>query len=171
MNESAVKTYIDYVLPLSIITKVELSRMVTDLERVNNELTSANVRAHVPGVDPQPAPKVTQQSAEFLTLNKIAFTDERVRSEVIKQLQILKDKSPVIHMTFAVEAEREGLMWIVQWLRTSIHRQALISVGLQPALVAGVYLRTPNQVHDLSLRAKLVRNRDVLIKEMEALRG
>jgi hypothetical protein len=60
---------------------------------------------------------------------------------------------------------------LAQWLRTSIHPQAVIAVGLQPALVAGVYLRTPNHVKDLSLRAKLESSRGLLLKEVEKLRG
>jgi F0F1-type ATP synthase delta subunit len=52
-----------------------------------------------------------------------------------------------------------------------VHKQAVIEVGLQPALIAGVYIRTPNHVQDLSLRAMLKGGRDILIKELEALRG
>ena len=74
-------------------------------------------------------------------------------------------------MTFAVPADRESLRYIVQWVRTSVHPQALLQIGLQPALVAGVYLRTPNRVHDFSLRAALNGQHDALVKELGALRA
>ena len=56
-------------------------------------------------------------------------------------------------------------------MRGSVHPQAVISVGLQPALIGGVYVRTPNHVMDLSLRARLKGNRELITKELEALRG
>ena len=83
----------------------------------------------------------------------------------------MKDKVPVIHMTFAVQADPTSLQQIVQWLRSSVHPQVVISVGLQPSLVAGVYMRTPNHVRDLSLRTLLTGQHEVLVKELEALRG
>jgi F0F1-type ATP synthase delta subunit len=104
-----------------------------------------------------------------LTLNKLSLEKSTERTELIRQLHIFKDNVPVIHMTFAVEADTESLGQIAQWLRESIHPQAVIAVGLQPGLVAGVYLRTPNHVHDLSLRTKLRTSRGVLLKELEAL--
>jgi F0F1-type ATP synthase delta subunit len=74
-------------------------------------------------------------------------------------------------MTFAVTADPESLQQLALWLRTTINPQAVIAVGLQPSLVAGVYLRTPNHVHDLSLRAMLKNGRGLLVEELGALRG
>jgi F0F1-type ATP synthase delta subunit len=74
-------------------------------------------------------------------------------------------------MTFAVEADRESLMQLAQWVRETVHPQAVIAVGLQPGLIAGVYLRTPNHVHDLSLRAALDGGHEILVNDLEALRG
>lgn len=164
-------TYTSFILPPSVVSKIDVSRLVRECEQIDNELTSAGVRAKV-GTAQQSAPVVSEQLTEFLQLNKLAFdADGRKRSELIKQLQLLKDKVPVIHMTFAVTADRESLQQLAQWLRSSVHPQAVISVGLQPALVAGVYLRTPNHVHDMSLRAKLQGSHDILVKELEAVRG
>ena len=74
-------------------------------------------------------------------------------------------------MTFAVSADRESLSQIAHWLRESVHPQAVISVGMQPALVAGVYMRTPNKVFDLSLRGALSGQHGALVKELETYRG
>lgn len=171
MNEQKAVTYTDFVLPSSVVSKIDVSRLVREFERIDNELTSVAVRAKV-GASEQTGLTVSDQLTEFLHLNNLKFDDDgRRRSELLKQLGILKDNVPVIHMTFAVTADRESLQQLAQWLRTSIHPQAVISVGLQPALVAGVYVRTPNHVHDLSLRAKLRSSHDILVKELEAVRG
>ena len=171
MNEQKIVTYADFALPPSVVSKIDVSRLVREFERIDNELTSASVRAKVSASE-QVGLTVSDQLTDFLQLNGLKIDqDGRKRSEFAKQLALLKDKVPVIHMTFAVTADRESLQQLAQWLRTSIHPQAVISVGLQPALVAGVYVRTPNHVHDLSLRAKLRSSHGILVKELEAVRG
>jgi F0F1-type ATP synthase delta subunit len=156
------KTFADYVLPPSVVSKADLTRLVNELELVDNQLTAANVRAKA-GVAAQPAPTISQQLTDFLTQNQLDVREGQKRAEVIKQMRLLKDKAPIVNMTFAVVADRESLEQLANWLRTSVHRQAVIRVGLQPALVAGVYLRTPNHVRDLSLRAALSSSHDLLV--------
>lgn len=170
MNGSETKTGADFVLPPSVISKVDVSHLVNEAERVDNELTSAEVREKT-GSGGNPQPMVSSQFADFLEQNKLQLGDSRQRSELLRQLHHLKDNVPTIHMTFAVPADRESLSELAMWLRSSIHPQAVIAVGLQPALVAGVYLRTPNHVHDFSVRGLLEGRRDVLVKELETLRG
>jgi hypothetical protein len=170
MTEAAVKTYADLVLPPNVVSRVDVSRILTELEQIDNDLTAITVRAGV-GVQSQTMPTLSGPLNDFLVQNKLTLKTNKERSEAIKLVRALKDKVPVIHMTFAVTADPESLGKLAQWLRTSVHPQAVISVGLQPALVAGVYLRTPNHVHDMSLRAALKGGHDLLVKELGALRG
>jgi hypothetical protein len=170
MSETGVKTHNAYVLPPSVVTKVDVARLVRDAERVDNELTTATVRAKA-GSSEHVEPSLSESLASFLERNGLSFDNTNERSAIIKELRRLKDEAPIVHMTFATEADPESLAQLVNWFRESIHPQAVIAVGLQPALVAGVYLRTTNHVHDLSLRAKLLSSRDLLVKELEASRG
>lgn len=170
MTEDTQLHYRDFLLPPSVVSRIDVARMVNDAERVDNELTTAAVRTKAGGAT-SVAPTLSEQLVAFLELNQLALEDSHKRSDIIKQLRLLKDEVPIIHMTFAVEADRESLGQLVSWLRQEIHKQAVIAVGLQPALVAGVYLRTPNHVHDLSLKAQLEGSRDLLVKELEAARG
>lgn len=170
MSEGAVKAYTDFLLPPSVVSKIDVSHLASELERVDNDATAAEARAKT-GVSQRVEPLVSEQLADFLSRNKLSLATAHERSSVLTQLRLLKDKVPVIHMTFAVQADRESLQQLAQWLRTSVHPQAVIAVGLQPALIAGVYVRTPNHVRDLSLRAMLEGGHSVLVKELETLRG
>ena len=167
MNENGVKPYTDFLLPANVVSKIDVSRLASEAERVDNELTAAAIRND--GNNDKPA--LSPQFGDFLTKNEISLDDGGVRTELIKQLRLLKDKVPVVHMTFAVTADGESLRQIIDWLRASAHPQTVIAVGLQPGLVAGAYIRTPNHVHDFSMRHAMDGQRDVLIKELEALRG
>jgi len=170
MSEIQEKTYSDFVLPANIVSKVDLARMISDLERVDNELTEIEVRKKA-GAKTDPNLTMSDQLAEFLDQNKLDIHDDHERSRLIKQLHVLKEHVPVIHVTFSAPADPESLQEIAHWMRQSVHPQVVISAGLQPSLIAGVYLRTPNKVHDLSLRTKLRQSSGLLVKELEALRG
>lgn len=170
MTKDTTMTYTDFVLPSNVVTRIEVSRLVTEVERVDNEMTAATVKNKI-GSQGSAQPVLSDQLTEFLTQNKFSLEDGKDRSALIKQLRKLKEKVPIIHMTFSVTADRQSLEKLALWTRESVHPQAVIDVGLQPALVAGVYLRTPNHVHDLSLRAKLDGSRDILTQELESLRG
>jgi hypothetical protein len=170
MSETPAKTHADFILPPSVVSKIDVSRLVSELERVDNDLTAASVRAKT-GEAARVAPTLSEQLTDFLSLNKLTLDTAQQRSGLITQLRLLKDNVPIIHMTFAVPADRDSLQKLAQWLRDSVHPQAVIAVGLQPALVAGVYLRTPNHVHDLSVRGLLAGRHDALVEELGALRG
>lgn len=157
-------------LPSSIVSKLDLSRLVTEAERVDNELTEVSIRSKAGG-ESIPSPAKSAQLNDFLQTNNLSFDDDHRRGEIISAMRRLKDLAPVVTMTFAVVADTESLEQLTQWLRDSVHPQVLIASGLQPALIAGVYLRTPNRVQDFSLRTKLKNGRGLLVEKLEALRG
>lgn len=170
MTDTTVKTHTDFALPASVVSRIDVSRLVNEVERIDNDLTAAAVRNKL-GQAEQPMPVTSEQLSDFLTQNQLALNESHERSRLVKELRLLKDKVPVVHMTFAVTADPEGLGQIANWIRANVHPQAVISVGLQPGLVAGVYLRTPNHIHDLSLKSKLASSRGVMVEALESYRG
>jgi F0F1-type ATP synthase delta subunit len=58
-------------------------------------------------------------------------------------------------MSFASEPSAKSLGTLVDWLRTNIHPQVVVSVGIQPSIAAGCIVRTPNRQYDFSLRQSL----------------
>lgn len=159
-----------FVLPPSIVTKADISRLVREFEVVDNALTTVSVRKKV-GAKDITAPALSPQLAAFLELNTVDLQNTSARLAYVKQLRVLKDSAPIIHMTFAVVADSESLQQLVAWLRDSIHPQTIIDVHLQPSLVAGVYLRTPNHVFDMSVRNALKAKHGELVAELGAARG
>lgn len=159
----------DFVLPPSIVSKSDISRLVIELEWVDNEITAAAVRAGV-GSQSESQPTYSVQLSDFLDKNSISLEKGTERSDLIKQLRALKSDAPIIHMTFAGVADRESLEQLTAWVRDSVHSQALVAVGVQPSLVGGVHIRTPNKIHDLSLRHAFDGRHDALVQQLEALR-
>ncbi len=165
-----VMTYEELLLPPVIVSKADVHRLVAEAEQVEANLTTAAARAKA-GVTTASLPPLSQQLSEFLRHNNLLLTTTKQWGQLVSQLRLLKEKVPVLHMTFATVADPASLQQLAAWARTSVHPQAVIVAGLQPGLVGGVYLRTPNHVHDLSMRGLLSGQREVLVKELGALRG
>lgn len=168
MTEIPTLSYEQFILPPSLVTRVDISRLVSEMEQLDNDLTSIAVREKS-GVTSTSQPMMSDQMTDFMTANQLQVGSSQQRSQLIKQLRKLKDGVPNIHMTFASTADGDSLQRIVAWLRQKIHPQTTITIGLQPGLIGGAYVRTPNQVHDLSLRAQLAKSRHLLIEAVEAV--
>lgn len=165
------ETVAPYIFPAALIGRSDLARLVREVETIDNDLEAQKVR-NPDSKNGYSLPTMSRGMTDFLEQNKIDVSNDRARMEFKEHLRALKDKAPVIHMTFAVEADPDFLQKLTAWIRQEVHPQALLSVGLQPSLVGGVYMRTPNHIHDFSLKALLKGKRDVMINELEgALRA
>lgn len=170
MSKAEVKGYTEFVLPPSLVSKVDVSRLVGEFEALDNAYTSKSVRKKAAASD-ESMPALSPQLTDFLDQNPVDLENAAVRSAYSKQLKLLKNNLKVMNMTFAVVADPESLQKLSAWARQSIHPQTVIDAHFQPALVAGVYLRSQNHVFDFSVRNALKSKRSELKNELEALRG
>ena len=169
-------------LPSALTGRAHLARLIRELEVVENDFErqkvvhrtkAAKEGKHVSGKDAEAAstiPNMSQALSDCIELNKVDITKGQERMRFKAALGQMKDKAPIMHFTFATEPDGESLQRLADWIRKEIHPQALISVGVQPAIVGGVYLRTPNHVRDMSLRALLQNKREFIANELETLR-
>lgn len=159
-----------FVFPKTLVTRVDLARMVREIETIDNDMAAQRARAKTEKIA-MTAPATSKILGEFLEMNKLDITDDHGRTDLKEALRHFKDVAPIVHMVFASDPAPDVLHELTDYLRTNIHPQSLISVGLQPGLIGGVYIRTPNHIHDFSIRSLLKSKRDVMIRQLEALRG
>lgn len=157
----------NFALPPALVSKIDLARLIREVETVDGSLEAQKVRGYQK--EQMRMPTLSRSLSDFLELNKLDILDNQKRMILKEQLRVLKDKIPVIHLTFATEVDPESLEYLVAWIRKELHPQALVSIGLQPSLIGGVYIRTPNHVHDLSMRALFKGKSSVLVKDLEGL--
>jgi hypothetical protein len=157
-----------YLLPPALTGRPDISRLMRELEALENDIESQRVRGAA--ANGYHLPTFSKSLNDFLEQNKLDVTDDQTRMKLSEDLRHLKDQAPIIHLTFASEADPEFLQQLTSWIRTNIHPSALLSVGLQPSLVGGVYVRTPNHVHDFSLRAHLKSKRQIILDALEAMK-
>ena len=156
-----------FTLPPSLITKIDLAHMINEVEMIDSTLEAEKVRGYKK--EQYQLPAISRQLTEFLALNKIDVLDDHARMTFKEQLRKLKDKVPIVHLTFATPADPESLAYLAGWMRQEIHPLTVLSVGLQPSLIGGVYIRTPNHVHDYSMRALFKGKTSVLVDDLARL--
>lgn len=136
-------------LPLTVVSKVDVAKLMREIIALNDFLVSASNRE--PG-QPMQLPKTSRSLEEVASQNKLNLLDENNRKELYSKLSAIMNKSPQIHMSFAGEPSAKAIQRLLEWLRTNIHASTLLQIGLQPNIAAGAVVRTPNLFFDLSLR-------------------
>ena len=102
----------------------------------------------------------------LLQQNQLNLLKAEDREKLKYILQTLRNKAPIVHMSFSADPDRVFMEKIIAWFRSSVHPMMLLQVGLQPNIGAGFTLRTPNHFFDFSLRQHLLKHTDLLIKEL-----
>lgn len=159
----------DLKLPDSIITKKDLAYLVSEAERIDNEIFSDVVRSEVQHTEHNEL-QLSARFANFVAINEINLDDKNRRDQLIHELRELKNQAPLVHMTFATDVDEKSLNKLINWFRDSIHPQTILDIGLQPGIVAGAYIRTKNRVYDFTVGSLLNKNRRALVEKIEGLK-
>lgn len=140
------------VLPLSVITDIDLSRVQRELGNLDEFLLQAAIRT--PGT-PMNLPRLSKLLDDMASENKLNLLEADNRTALINAINYLKEHAPRLHISFSAEPSAPFISKIAQYIRTEISPVAVLQVGLQPTIAAGCILRTPNKQFDMSLRQHL----------------
>lgn len=144
-----------------MVSPSDLSRLQRELVGLNDFFVSAQARQT--GTTMQ-LPKLTRVLNQLAHDNRINLLEDDDRKKLADALKQVEHDAPTLHVSFATEASPKALEKLVVWIRSNIHPQALVQVGLQPSIAAGCFLRTPNKTFDMSLRSSMKKNEPQLLK-------
>jgi hypothetical protein len=150
-------------LPLGIVSRVDLGRLLREVEVLDEFLKQAAIRE--PGTTVQ-APKTSRMLDDILTSNKINALVEEDRNRLLSFLMTVKKQAPILHMSFNTDPSPLFIQRLMKYLREEIHPLVLVQVGLQPNIGAGCILRTTNKYFDFSLREHFKQQRHILIDHL-----
>jgi len=153
------------ILPTSLVSQVDVARIMRELTTLSDFFISTKARPA--GSDVQP-PRLSRSLDQLAQANKVNLLEDAQRRQLYDELNEVLGRAPLIHMSFASEASPKALDRIIDWLRSNIHPQTLLQVGLQPTIAAGCVVRTSSRVFDLSLRSHL-RGQEPYLIELIAL--
>ena len=155
-------------LPLSIISPVDVSRVLRELEAYIEYYHQRDIKKD--GNNDSKMPKTSQLLDNLLELNRLELTNQADRLNLKNFLDEIKTTAPVIHASFSVDPSVRFLEKLTAYFRKEINRNLLLTIGLQPNIGAGLTIRTDNKYFDFSLRKTLDASGDKLlqlIKEMK----
>ncbi len=142
----------EFKIPLSLVGRPQINRALQELDRLDDFLLAASAHKKTKAGE---SFEVTPLLDELARDNGYQMTKSEDCQVLKKRLKNLLATSPQVHVSFAVEPSLKDLEPIVIWFRTHIHPTLLLQIGLQPNIVAGCVVRTPNKVFDLSLRTHM----------------
>lgn len=151
------------VLPLNVISRVDISRMAREVVLLDEFLVSAAVRESGTNVK---LPKTSRLMDELFESNKLNPLIKPDRKHLLQMLELAKKEAPQLHLSFSSNPPQLFLQRLIGWLRKEIHPQVMLKIGLQPGMGAGVIVRTSNKYFDFSLRERFSASRDVLLNRI-----
>lgn len=150
-------------LPERLVSSVDMSRAIRELEAVDESLRQAELRK--PG-EPTKLARSSSTLEELAKLNNIQLTDRAQREQLLEALRAFHIHAPRIHISLATEPSGAFIQKIAFWMRQNINPVILVEVGLQPTLAAGCQIRTSNKIFDMSLRHRFAENRHLLVDKI-----
>lgn len=150
-------------LPVTAASPADIGRLLRELETIDENLLQLGIRKAGSEVKMLRTSHVMDQIIELNTLNLLHGTD-RVRLQHF--LTDIKQRSPVLHMSFSADPSPSFTEKLMTWLRKEIHPFVLLTVGLQPTIGAGCIVRTANKQFDFSLRQDFLRKRELLLSQL-----
>lgn len=153
-----------FVLPPRLIGRPHIARILRELEAVDAYMATQAIRN---SDTPPVVPGISRVLRELIEKNAIVMTEPKHRQRLISKLRRIKDTAPVIHITFAVEPDIIILTELTTWVRAEIHDSVLLSVGVQPDIIGGCVVRTPDKVYDLSFKKHFAGKQEILAQAIK----
>ena len=153
-----------FILPVSVVTQSDVSRMIFDLETIEEFFLQVKVRRPGNAVN---LPATSKMMGDVLRQNDLNLLkpEDRVKLKFI--LTTIRNKSPVVHMSFSVSPNQKFLEKMISWMRQNVSEIIILQIGLQPNIGAGFTLRTSNKFFDFSLRQHMNDQKGLLINELK----
>ena len=150
-------------LPVLVTSPLDVARLVRELEAIDEALLQLDLRQ--PGAEVK-MPKTSRLMDQVILLNELNLLHPEDRLLLQQFLRAVKERAPVVHMSFNADPPVAFMEKLVAWLRREINPLVLVTVGLQPNMGAGCMLRTTNRQFDFSLRQTFLKNRELLISKL-----
>lgn len=149
-------------LPMAVVTQGDVGRLMQEIESIDNFIRQADLQN---SSDIQ-LPKTSRLFNDLVSINRLDMREGSHRYQVAQLLQVVREKAPVLHMSFNIDPSPIFTERLMTWLRQHIHPFVLLQVGLLPNIGAGCMLRTTNKYYDFSLRQRFTDTKPLLIAKL-----
>jgi hypothetical protein len=152
-------------IPDTLLTSVDLARLLREIEGLDEFLTQAAIRQ--PGSVDQ-LPRTSKMLEDLANTNGLSLLHAADRKKLAVFLKDLKTEAPIIHISFSAEASAAVIYKISSWFRANVHPLVLLQIGMQPNIAAGCVVRSSNKYFDFTLRKKFEGKTQALVDSIKA---
>lgn len=140
------------ILPLTIISRADVTRILRELESYDEILHQDSLRANATATNIAYLSDGLRDIADYY---QYELTEKLDRHQLLEKLEILKIHAPQIHISFASHPSYNVLTQITNWARNTLDGELLIQTSISPLLIGGCIVRTSNREFDFSFARKL----------------
>ncbi len=153
-------------IPDEVGTIGDLGKIQRELESLDDFLQQSEIRS--PGSNVT-MPKTSNIFEELVSMNGLNMLKAEDRKSLRDFLENLRDKAPVVHMSFSATPSPQFVQKLTTWIRKNLHNFAFLQIGMNPSIGVGCVVRTTNKVFDFSLSQKLKEQESFLNEQIHNL--
>jgi F0F1-type ATP synthase delta subunit len=157
-------------LPADVYSPDHVGIVLWELGALISRLQNASVRAQVVQNAPQEELQLSAFLMNVLQAAGVASNDLKGLEQLQAQLQIVRDKAPVAHMVLTALPNQSVKRELVEWFRTQLHAQCLVTFAMRRDIGGGFVLRIGSKQYDFSYRQQLLDNRHRLTEIFDGVR-
>jgi hypothetical protein len=150
-------------LPLMVVGPADVGRLIRELDNLDNLLSQEVLKGNADKLEP---PRTSQLMKQSLEMNKLDVLQPSDRRRLMELLTLVKEKAPLLHISFSADPAPAFVEKLMTWLRREIHPLVLLTIGLQPNIGAGCIVRSTNKYFDFSLRQDFINKREMLMSKL-----
>lgn len=142
-------------LPLDLYSPEQLSAVIIELRAYTSTLRDANVRAKMNhGI--VAAPHASALLLGVFHESGTSTTDQPGLEKLLKQMEVIRDKAPAVHLMMAALPNRDLKRKLTEWFRSEIHPYLLLTFATRTDIGGGFILQAGSRVHNYSFREQIL---------------
>lgn len=140
-------------LPIDVYSPDQLSELVLELQDLAAALRDSTARGETNEIP------ISPDLAALLTANATNSTDAAAVEALTKDVEATLQAAPTVHILLAASPNRVIKRQLVEWFRTEISPQTLMTFAARSDLGGGAIVQAGSHLYDLSFRRSIIDNK------------
>lgn len=159
-------------LPSDVYSPDHIGIVLWELGQLISHLQDASTRAKVASATTQPNDiQMSSFLINVLHTAGVAENDVPALEKLQGELRLLRDKAPVAHLMLAALPSRTTKRELVEWFRSQLHTECLVTFSMRGDIGGGFVLRIGSKQYDFTYKARLLEDKHRLTEIFDGVRG
>ncbi len=157
-------------LPADVYSPDHVGIALWELGRLIPTLGDAVARARVTPEAGQPEIQVSAFLMKIMSANGVSAADRQALEQLQVELRSLRDVAPTAHILLAASPGQAIKRQLVDWFRSEISPQHLLTFAARGDIGGGFMLRIGSKQYDFTYRTQLLADKHRLVEIFDSVR-